>query len=221
MTLPNTNVTIDTPKKKAIAVGVLLLVWLTGFAVGKFNSKPNVSIEEHTQATSQTNTQDQDNTQSQDVSQDQTQSNTNQDLVKDTDVTTTTSTDKKPDGEVVTTTTTEAKTHVDNTVQQQQVVKDNTVVKVDNQNTLNQTTTASQKTDFKETITQSQPKWMVGVFGGLDTAGLGLSGNSLVTGPLMYGAEAGYRFLGPFWVDGKVMKTGAGLAVAAGLQMQF
>ena len=35
MTLPNTNITIDTPKKKAIALGVLLLVFLVGFAFGK------------------------------------------------------------------------------------------------------------------------------------------------------------------------------------------
>src|SRR5271170_883766 len=121
MTLPSTDINLNTTKKKLIALGVLALVFLVGFAVGKFNNKPNISIEEHQQTTTTSASTAQSQTQTQ--AQVATASNVNQDLVKDTDTTTVTTTDKKPTGEVVTTTTTEAKTHVDNTTQAKQTTQ--------------------------------------------------------------------------------------------------
>ena len=157
--------------------------------------------------------------------QQQVQSNVNKNVnvAKDSDVVTTTTVDKKPTGEEITTTKTETKTHEADTDKTQAgtktATKDATVDQKTSQDNI--LTDTKSKSTFQETITQSQPRWMVGVFGGLDTSGLSLNGNALVTGPLMYGTEGGYRFLGPIWVDAKVMKTGAGLGVAAGLQLQF
>jgi hypothetical protein len=225
MTLPNTNVTLDTPKKKGIALGVLALALLVGFAFGKFNNKPNVSISEKQQTASQQTVQDtsKDVDHSQDKSTVVASKTDNRNVTKDTDTVTTTTVDKKPTGEEVTQTTTETKTHVTNNDQTKQGVQATAQqTSTDQKSNQEAVKSASQsKTDFQETITQSQPKWMLGAFGGFDTSGFGLNGNALVTGPLLYGVEGGYRFLGPLWVDAKVMKTGAGFAAAAGLQLQF
>lgn len=225
MTLAIPDINLNTPKRKLIALGIVLLALLFGFAFGKFNSKPNVVVEQHTQTDTKTTTDDKTRTDTTDQKANNLQeaTNVNVNQVEDIDTTTTTTTDKKPTGEVVQTTTTETKKHIDDSAAAKKTTQDTSTDKeaqrvVSDEKTKTDTST---KTDFKETVTQSQPKWMIGAFGGLDTSGLGLNGNALVTGPLLYGVEGGYRFLGPLWIDTKVMKTGAGFAAAAGLQLQF
>jgi hypothetical protein len=221
MTLPSTDININTPKKKAIALGILVLVFIVGFAFGKFNNKPNVTIDQTKQTTSQV--QDTTKTQVADqqtvVAQQQTNLNVNQ--VQDTDTTVTTTTDKKPDGEEVTTTTTETKQHVDDTDKTQQTTKDTTNDKEAEQQAVVDNTKTTEKDTFHETITQSQPNWRLAVFGGINTAGLGLSGNSLVTGPLSYGGEVDRRILGPVWLGVMGEKAGPGFEVNGVLSIQF
>jgi hypothetical protein len=225
MTLPNTNVTLDTPKKKGIAALVLLLTFIVGFAFGKFNNKPNIKIDQKTQtATQQTgNDVQKDVTNVQDQKQVLAAKDENKNLDKSTDVVTTTTTDKKPTGEEITTTKTETKTHVKTSDQTKQglkeAVKDNSVDKksdVDNTKTDTQS-----KTSFQETITQSQPNWRLAAFVGLDTSGLSLSGNALVTGPLLYGGEVDRRILGPIWLGVLAEKTGGGFGIAGDVSVQF
>lgn len=219
-----TNVSISSPKAKGYALLVLALVFLVGFAFGKFNSAPNIKIDEQKQTTSQVQTDttrkdDTTTTAQQDTS---TKQDTNQAAVKDTDTTTTTTTDKKTDGETVTTTTTETKTHVDNSkdTQQTQQAQNQTVVAKDKDVTKEAEKTDTSTLNLKETITQSQPNWRIAAFAGIDTGGISFN-NGFNLGPVTYGGEVDRRIIGPIWVGLMGEKLHDGVGINAVLSMQF
>lgn len=225
MTLPSTDININTPKKKLIALGVLLLVFIVGFAFGKFNNKPNITIDQKTQTTTQTQVEDKTKTNvvAQQTTQVQQTTALNVAKVQDTDTTTTTTVDKKPTGEEVTTTTTETKVHSDDTDKSTEATKDTTTGKeaekvVADDKTNTDTTT---KTEFHETITQSQPNWRLAAFAGVNTAGLSSGGNLLIAGPLSYGGEIDRRILGPVWLGVMAEKAGPSFEINGVLSLQF
>lgn len=221
MTLPDTNISITTPRSKVIALGVLALVFLMGFAVGKFTTKPNISKQTSTVTTVDAKTQTQTNTQAATQTQTQQVANVDKALVKDTDVVTTTTEDKKTTGETVTTTTTETKTHVDNTVKSQDATKTNVAATTNTQ--VAATTDTQTKTVAKTslTITQSQANWRLAAFAGFNSSGLKLSGSALTTGPLSYGGEVDRRIIGPFWLGVMGEKAGAGYEINGVVSFQF
>ncbi len=217
-----TDVHIDSPKKKFFAVVGLLLFWLSGFAVGKFNTHPNKTFEEHQTAQVQTQVQTQTNTQEKERQDINAQKSVDKALVKDVDTKTTTTTVKKPDGETMTTVTTETKTHVDNTSKSKSDTKKDTKAVVAEKQHVDEHQQEHLQTSIKSTETYSQPNWRLSVFAGADLQ-LDFSKGLNLSAPVsaFYGGEVDRRIIGPFWLGVMAMKSGPGVGIGGSVSMQF
>jgi hypothetical protein len=201
MTLPNTDININTTKKKLLALGVVALALLVGFAFGKFTTKPNIKIQEKVVTQIQTQV----------VYKDKIVTNTvvvhdkAKNLIEDT------TTDKKPDGEVITTVHEHLVENTQSTNNSQTVKQDQGTDK----------TTETQTATKTTTITQSQANWRLAAFAGLNTSGLKAPGSLLISGPLEYGGEIDHRFIGPIWLGALAEKSGTSFGINAVVSLQF